>query len=117
MSSASEAQQTISKDVLSLSNLLGANFHPLQPDLILAKEFEVAVVGGMGAGKSYAACVAAIRHGAKYPGARVLIARFTYDELIKTTKHLFFEIVKSKGLAHYFVKPKTWDVREGTNYA
>jgi hypothetical protein len=71
----------------------------------------------MGAGKTYAACVAAIRHAAKFPGARVLIARFTYDELIKSTKHLFFEIVKQKGLERYFVKPKTWDVREGTNYA
>ncbi len=106
-----------SENELSLSHLLGEAYHPLQPELILAKEFEVCAVGGMGAGKTYAACLAAIRHGAKYPGARVLIARFTYDELIKTTKHLFFEIVKSKGLSRYFVKPKTWDVREGTNYA
>lgn len=89
----------------------------MQPQIVLAKEFEVAAVGGMGAGKTYAACVAAIRHAVKYPGARVLVARFTYDELIKTTKHMFFEIVNNKGLRKYFVRPKNWDVREGTNYA
>jgi hypothetical protein len=102
---------------LSLKHLLGDKYHPLQPELILAKEYEVCAVGGMGAGKTYAACVAAIRHAAKFPGARVLIARFTYKELIESTKHQFFEIVKQKGLQKYFVKPRVWDVREGTNYA
>lgn len=102
---------------MSLSHLLGEKFHPLQPQMILAPEFEVCAVGGMGAGKTYAACIAAIRHAMRFPHARVLIARFTYDELIKSTKHLFFEIVRNKGLEKYFVRPKLWDVREGTNYA
>jgi hypothetical protein len=102
---------------LSLRHLLGTSYHPIQPEIVLAKEFEVAAVTGMGAGKTYAACVAAIRHAAKYPGARVLIARFTFDELIKSTKHTFFELVKAKGLVEYFERPRVWDVREGTNYA
>ena len=104
-------------DDLSLANLLGEKFHPLQPEVILATEFEVAVVGGMGAGKSYAACVAAIRHGAKYPGARVLIGRYTYREMVDSTKFLFFQIVESKGLKKYFDRPRNWNYKEGTNYA
>lgn len=101
---------------LSLRHLLGDEYHPLQPKLILAKEFEIAAVGGMGAGKTYAACVAAFRHAAKWPGARVLIARFTYEEMVKSTKWAFFEFVKNKGLVKHFVRPKEWDYREGTHY-
>jgi Phage terminase large subunit len=102
---------------LSLRHLLGEKYHPAQPEIVLAGEFEIAAVTGMGAGKTYAACCGAIRHAAKWPGARVLISRFTYDELIKSTKHLFFEIVKQKDLVDYFERPRAWDVREGTNYA
>lgn len=104
-------------DKLSLRNLLGLQFHPLQPDFILAPEFEVCAVGGMGAGKTYAACVASIRHAARFPGARVLIARKTYDELVRSTKKQFFDIVERKGLRAYFDRPRNWDYREGTNYA
>lgn len=103
---------------LSLLNLLGAKYHPLQPELILASEFEVCSVGGFGAGKTYAACVAAIRHAAKFPGARVLVGRKTYEELIRSTKKTFFDIVERKGLRSYFDRPRGgWDYREGTNYA
>jgi len=102
---------------LSLKHLLGDSYHPLQPELILAPEFEVAAVTGMGAGKTYAACCAAIRQAARFPGSRILVSRFTYDELIKSTKHTFFELVKAKNLVDYFEKPVRWDVREGTNYA
>lgn len=105
------------KEKLSLKHLLGPKFHPLQPDLILASEFEVCAVGGMGAGKTYAACVAAIRHAARHPGARVLIARKTYEELIRSTKKQFFDVVQQKGLQSFFVRPKSWDYREGTQYA
>ncbi|MCI0558296.1 MAG: phage terminase large subunit, partial [Nitrososphaera sp.] len=102
---------------LSLRHLLGSSFHPLQTEIILAKEYEVAAVAGMGAGKTYAACCAAIRQAAKYPGARILIARFTFEELVRSTKNTFFTLVKAKDLVDYFERPRTWDVREGTNYA
>lgn len=105
------------QEKLSLTHLLGTEYHPLQPKLILAKEFEVAAVGGMGAGKSYAACIGALRHAAKWPGASVLIARLTYDEMVNSTKKLFFEIVKTKGLTSLFTRPKVWDYREGTHLA
>lgn len=101
---------------LSLRHLLGDKFHPLQPQLILGREFEIMAVGGMGAGKTYAACVAAFRHAAKYPGARVLIGRFTYEEMVKTTKWAFFELIHNKNLEKYFIKPAKWDYREGTHY-
>lgn len=105
-------------DKLSLKHLLGTKFHPLQPDLILAPEFEVCAVCGYGAGKTYAACVASIRHAARFPGARVLIARKTYDEMVRSTKKTFFDIVERKGLRSLFDRPRVgWDYREGTNYA
>ncbi len=69
----------------------------------------------MGCGKTYALCVAAIRHAAKYPGANVLIARLTFRELIDSTKKMLFEVVENKGLRDLFVKPLKWDYREGTN--
>jgi hypothetical protein len=106
-----------SEELLSVRHLLGDKYHPLQPALLNAKEFEVACVGGMGAGKTYAACVLAIRQAAKFPGARVLIARSTYDRMVNSTKYTFFELVRSKGLQKYFDKPAKWDYREGTNYA
>lgn len=103
-------------DELSLGYLLGEKYHPLQPEVILATEFEVAVVGGMGAGKSYAACVASFRHAAKFPGARVLIGRYTYREMVDSTKFLFFKIMEAKGLVKYFDRPRNWNYKEGTNY-
>lgn len=75
----------------------------------------MAWVGGMGCGKTYALCVAALRHAAKFPGARVLIARLTFRELIDSTKQQFFEMVSNKDLRGLFVKPEKWDYREGTN--
>jgi hypothetical protein len=71
----------------------------------------------MGAGKTYALCVGALRHAAKWPGANVLISRLTFRELIDSTKRQFFEMVENKKLIELFVKPKRWDYREGTNNA
>jgi len=107
------------KDPFTLRHLLGDKHNPKQVDFILAPEFEVCFVGGMGGGKSYAACVACIRHAIRFPNAKILIARSTEDELFKNPKPLFFEIVKSKGLLSYFDKdkPKVWDYTERTNYA
>lgn len=101
---------------LSLQHLLGATYNPKQLQFILAPEFETCWVGGMGAGKSYAACCAVIRHMALFPGAKVLIARSTEEELYRNPKPLFFEIVKAKKLEGYFTRPKVWDYRERTNY-
>jgi hypothetical protein len=102
---------------LSLSNLLGASYNPRQPEFILAPEYEIAWVGGMGCGKTYALCVAALRHAARYPGAHLLISRLTFRELIDSTKKQFFEMVDNKKQRHLFEKPLRWDYREGTNVA
>ena len=100
---------------LSLAHLLGTEYNNLQKDLILAPEFEIAAVTGMGAGKTYALCVGAFRHCMKYPGANALISRLTFRELIDSTKRQFFELVESKALNEFVVLPKRWDYREGTN--
>ncbi len=100
---------------LSLSHLLGRDYNPLQRDLILSPEFEVAAVTGMGAGKTYALCVAAFRHCMKFPGANALLSRLTFRELIDSTKRQFFELVENKDLREFVVLPKRWDYREGTN--
>lgn len=100
---------------LSLSHLLGKDYNALQKDLILAPEFEVAAVTGMGAGKTYALCVAAFRHCMKFPGANALLSRLTFRELIDSTKRQFFELVDNKQLKEFIVLPKRWDYREGTN--
>lgn len=102
---------------LSLSYLLGQAHNPRQAEFILSPEFEVAWVGGMGCGKTYALCVAAIRHCTKFPGARVLLARLTFRELIDSTKHQFFEVVENKQIRGAFSRPQKWDYREGTNSA
>lgn len=69
----------------------------------------------MGCGKTYALCVAAVRHAAKFPGANILLARLTFRELIDSTKKMFFEVVENKKLRDLFVRPTKWDYREGTN--
>jgi len=100
---------------LSLAYLLGKDYNPVQAELILAPEYEVAAVTGMGAGKTYAACVAAFRHAVKYPGAFVLVGRLTFRELVDTTKKMFYEMVENKKLRSFIVKPANWDYRERTN--
>jgi hypothetical protein len=114
---AARAASTSASKRFSLSNLLGDNHNAKQVEFILAPEFEVCFVGGMGGGKSYAACVAALRHGARFPGARILMARSTEDEMFKNPKPLFFEIVRNKGLMNDFERPRNWDYQEKTNYA
>lgn len=109
------ADQTAAEK-LTLSHLLGREYNALQSDLILANEFEVAAVTGMGAGKTYALCVAAFRHAAKWSGANVLVSRLTFRELVDSTKRQFYEMCENKGLREFFVKPKRWDYREGTNH-
>ena len=104
-----------SAEKLSLAHLLGTEYNNLQKDLILAPEFEVAAVTGMGAGKTYALCVGAFRHCLKFPGANALIARLTFRELIDSTKRQFFELVENKDLKEFVSLPKRWDYREGTN--
>lgn len=103
------------QEKLSLKHLLGSEYNKLQAEIVLAREFEVAAVTGFGAGKTYAICVAALRHAVKWPGANVLICRHTFRELIDSTKKAFFELVETKGLREVFVTPKRWDYREGTH--
>jgi len=101
---------------LSLAHLLGKEYSKLQADLILAREYEVAAVTGMGAGKTYALCAAVFRHAVRFPGANVLVARLTFRELIDSTKRQFYELIEAKGLREVFLLPKRWDYREGTNH-
>jgi hypothetical protein len=101
---------------VSLAFLLGDTYNKQQPEFILATEFEVCWVGGLGCGKTYAGCVTALRHMLKYgPGARFLIARRTFDEAEATIKKDFFELVRNKNLVHLFDRPQSWDYAEGTN--
>jgi hypothetical protein len=101
---------------VSLAYLLGDTYNKQQPEFILGSEFEICWVGGLGCGKTYAACVCALRHMLKYgPGARFLIARRTFDEAEGTIKKDFFDIVRQKNLVHLFDRPQEWDYAEGTN--
>lgn len=103
---------------LSLKFLLGEKYNPAQVAYILAPEFEVCWVGGLGAGKTYAGCVAGLRHCLKYgPGARLLFGRRTFGEAEGTIKKDFFELIRQKNLIGLFDRPLNWDWAEGTNLA
>jgi hypothetical protein len=102
---------------VSLAYLLGDKYNPQQPEFILAPEFEICWVGGLGCGKTYAGCVVALRHMLKYgAGARFLIGRRTFPEAEGTIKKDFFDLVRSKNLIHLFDRPQKWEWNEGTNF-
>lgn len=95
---------------------MGEKYNPAQIEFVLAPEFEINWTGGLGCGKTYAGCVAAIRHMLKYAaGARFLIARRTFEEAEGTIKKDFFEFCRNKNLVHLFDRPQNWDWTEGTN--
>jgi phage terminase large subunit len=98
-----------------LSDFIGDNPGLPQLEFIEAPEFEVAWIGGVGGGKTVGLCAKAIMAMLRYPGSRVILARQTYDELIKTTKQTFFRVAEPLKLAGLVEKPKNWDPKEQTN--
>src|SRR5574341_82908 len=100
-----------------LSDLLGDTPAPIQLDLLNCKEFEIGLISGFAAGKTRGICAAAIAHGVKYPNAKVLIGRKTYQEMMNTTKQPFFNMAEKLQKAGWFTKPTQWNYREGTHHA
>jgi len=87
-----------------------------QLEFVEAPEPEVAWIGGVGGGKTVGLCAKAILVMLRYPGSRVILARRTYDELIKTTKQTFFRVAEPLKAAGLVARPRNWEPTEQTNY-
>ena len=101
----------------AISDLLGKTPAPIQNQLRSATEFEVGMITGFAAGKTRGVCAAALEHAVKYPRAKVILGRKTYQETVNTVKQPFFDMARVLYEAGWFVKPLKWDYREGTNHA
>lgn len=75
------------------------------------------MITGFAAGKTRGVCAAAIEHAVRYPGAKILIGRKTYNETVNTVKQPFFAMATILRDGGWFAKPRKWDYREGTNQA
>jgi hypothetical protein len=75
------------------------------------------MITGFAAGKTRGICAAAIAHAVKYPGAKVLLGRKTFNETVNTVKQPFYQMATRLQEAGWFTKPLKWDYREGTNHA
>jgi len=98
-----------------LSDLLGETPAPIQLQLLKSPAFEVGMITGVGAGKTRGICAHAIQHAVKYPGAKVLMGRKTFSEMVNTVKQPFFDMAEKLHRAGWFLRPAKWDYREGTH--
>lgn len=99
-----------------LSDFIGPDPPITQLDFVAADSREVAWIGGIGAGKTVGLCAKAVMVMLNYPGSRVMIARRTYDELIKTTKQTFFRVAEPLKKVGIIERPRNWEYTEQTNY-
>ena len=99
-----------------LSDFIGTTPPLAQLEFIEAPEPEVCFIGGVGCGKTVGLCAKAIMTMLRYPGSKVLLARRTYDEMIKTTKDTFFRVATPLKEASLIERPRNWDYKEQTNY-
>jgi len=65
-----------------------------QRDFITAEEQYVGLFGGVGNGKTFAACAKCLELLTKYPDNLGLIGRLTYPELRDSTKEVFYSVMK-----------------------
>ena len=100
-----------------ISDLLGDTPAPVQNQIRSSREMEIGMITGFAAGKTRGICAAAIEHGVRNPGAKVILGRKTYQETINTVKQPFFDMARCLNDAGWFSKPVRWDYREGTNHA
>lgn len=100
-----------------LSDLLGDTPAPIQVQILGSKEFEVGLITGFAAGKTRGICAAAIAHAVRYPNAKVLLGRRTFNEVVNTVKQPFYVMADKLHRAGWFTKPLKWDYREGTQHA
>ena len=98
-----------------LSDFIGPNPGNPQLEFVEAPEFEVAWIGGQGAGKTVGLCAKVIMDMLRYPGTRAMLARRTYDEMIKTTKQTFFRVAQPLKEAGLIDRPRNWEHTEQTN--
>jgi hypothetical protein len=75
------------------------------------------MITGFAAGKTRAICADSLNHAIKNPNAKVLIGRKTFQEMRDTVKQPWFQMARPLFDAGWFVKPKNFDYREGTNHA
>jgi len=101
----------------NLSDLLGQTPAPIQTELLSCREFEVGMITGFAAGKTRGICAAAISHGVKFPNAKILLGRKTYQEMVNTVKQPFYVMAEPLAKAGWFTRPMKWDYREGTHHA
>ena len=102
---------------VKLSDLLGQTPAPIQLQLLQSDAFEIGMVTGFAAGKTRAICADSLALGTKYPNGKILIGRKTFQEMRDTVKQPWFQMADVMHRAGWFVKPKNWDYREGTNHA
>lgn len=98
------------------SDLLGSTPALVQTQVLSAGVFELGLITGFAAGKTRAICAATMSHALKYPGAKVLIGRRTFQEMRDTVKQPWFQMAQPLKDGGWIVKPKNWDYREGTNH-
>mgnify|MGYP001590787092 CR=1 FL=1 len=105
------------RPTFKFSDILGLTPAPIQKQLLSCNEFEVGMITGFASGKTRALCAAAISHAVKNPGARILLGRKTYAEMVNTVKNPFFQMADPLHRAGWFVRPQRWDYLEGTHLA
>jgi hypothetical protein len=68
----------------------------IQQDFVFCKDEVSAFYGGIGNGKTLAACLRVLMLSDMYPGNRILVGRLTYPELRDTTQKQLIEIVQKR---------------------
>lgn len=102
---------------IKTSDLLGITPAPIQTQVLAAPGFELGLITGFAAGKTRAICALTMSHALRYPNAKILIGRKTYQEMRDTVKQPWFQMAMPLKDGGWIAKPKNWDYREGTNHA
>lgn len=92
-----------------------ADLNPHQREFISATERNVAMVGGVGSGKSVALCVAALLNGAVDPGGFSLIGRLNMPALQTSTMKTFLELCPTEW-GEWRPTDKTFVMENGHQY-
>lgn len=96
---------------------MGETPAPIQVNILGSKAFEIGCITGFAAGKTRGIVAAAIAHAVRYPNAKVLLGRRTFNEVVNTVKQPFYLMADRLHRAGWFTKPLKWDYREGTQHA
>lgn len=88
-------------------------WNPKQADFITTPKRYAAFVGAMGSGKTAAFCRRAIAIAYKYPDTRMLLARYTYEEVNNILIPQFFEILPQQLIRKWRRSEGVLEIRAG----